>query len=308
MKIQHLRNGVILVCIGLVFLFNNLGYVDWEVWETILSWWPIYLIALGIEIVFRNSKLKLVAIISPLTFAFFILGPAWWQWEGKEEDRLVQESRWSEEILPETNLLQADLDFHLGNLTIAQAADKKVNCRLEYEGTQPVWDFSQKEGSAKLAIQDRSQKTFGITFGSAGFSQADFRGWDRKEWQVELDGSTPLELKLSSQVSKNDLDLSKLRLKSLELCLQVAKANIRLGEKSDTIRVNLEQDLSKVNLWVPKESAIQLQKDVDLGGISYSHLNIVKADQVEAETGLTGHPVIHLTYQGALCKLNIRGY
>lgn len=308
MKIQHLRNGVILVCIGLVFLFNNLGYVDWEVWETILSWWPIYLIALGIEIVFRNSKLKLVAIISPLTFAFFILGPAWWQWEGKHEDRLVQESRWSEEILPETNLLQADLNFHLGSLTMTEGSDKKVKCQLEYEGNQPVYDFSQSEETAKLTIEDRSHKTFGVTFGSAGFTQANFRGWGRKEWQVELDGSTPLELKLSSQVSKNDLDLSRLRLKELELCLQVARANIRLGEKSDTIRVSLEQDLSKVNLWVPKESAIRLQKDVDLGGISYSHLNIVKADREVSEAFLSGHPVIYLTYQGALCKLNIRGY
>lgn len=309
MKIQHLRNGVILISIGLVFLFNNLGYVDWEVWETIISWWPVYLIALGIEIVFRNSKLKLIALISPITFAFFILGPAWWQWEGKEEDRLVQKTEWSQTISSGTNLLQADLDFRLGQLVVSLAPEKGVKCNLEYQGQEPYLDFSEAKGSAKLRIEDHSQKAFGISSGSFGVKHSGFREWEDKNWEVQFDSFTPLELKLSSQVSKNNLDLSNLKLRKLDLSLQVAKAVVKLGEKSDTVIVKLDEEVSKLDLWVPREAVVELDRQTDLAALSNSNVAVVKKIISQPEGPLPeGEPVIFLSYQGALCKLHIRGY
>ena len=305
MKIQHLRNGVILISAGLVFLFNNLGYVDWEVWETIISWWPVYLIALGIEIVFRNSLLKPIALISPLTFAFFILGPAWWQWEGKQHERFVQESQWSQPISAQTSLLQADLEFKLGNLKVNETGDKVINCHFKYEGLEPYKDYAEQNGVAKLTLEDRGKKYIGLRFDEAGLTHSNWRVKDR-DWEVAFDTSTPLELVLCSQVAKNDLDFSQLKVKKLDLTFQVSKANIKLGDKVDTVIMNLEENVSKVYLAVPKEAVIVLEKKVGLGSISCSNVNLIKAGQ--SESYKSGHPVIFLTYQGGLCKLDVRGY
>ena len=306
MKIQHLRNGVILISIGLVFLFNNLGYVDWEVWETIVSWWPIFLIAIGWEIVFRNTRLKLLALLSPLAFAFFILGPAWWQWEGRHETELVQKTEWSQAISPETKLIQAELEFKLGRLVLAESPQRSIECNLEYDQIEPIQDFSQAGGVAHFRLEEVGKKFYGMRFNSAG-NRFELSRADRKEWEVRIDSLTPLELNITSQVSKNELDFRELKLRKLEACFQVAKAEIKIGEKSDTVTLNLDQDLSKVILWVPAEAAVNLDKDVDLGGLSSSNVNLVNLKE-EPEIYNAGHPVIYVNYKGALCKLSIRGY
>ena len=306
MKIQHLRNGVILISIGLVFLFNNLGYVDWEVWETILSWWPVYLIALGIEIVFRNSRLKPIALISPLVFAIFILGPAWWQWEGREKERLVQVSQWSQPISAGTNLFKADLQFRLGNLKIGDSDERAVNCQLEYQAREPYRDFTEMDGVAKLTLEDRSKKYFGFRFDAAGFRETNFSTGRDKEWKVAFDTATPLEMELCSQLAKNEFDFTKIKARRLDFTFQLSKGDIKLGEKADTVTVNLDLELSKVNLWVPEEAVIFLEKHLSLGGISTSNVNVVKDSMGESDW--PGKPVIFVKYEGALSKLNIRGF
>ncbi len=305
MKIQHLRNGVILISVGLVFLFNNLGYVDWEVWETILSWWPVYLIAIGIEIVFRNSALKPLALISPLAFAFFILGPAWWQWEGRDEDRLVQRIEWNQPLSEQINSLQANLEFRLGCLKVEDSDNRVVNCMMEYQSREPYVDFSETEGKAKLTLQDRSKKYWGIRVNEAGV-ESNWGSPKDKDWNVAFDTITTLELDLSSQLSKNEMDLTKIKAGKLKFSFQLAKGDIKLGDKIDTLTVDLDLELSKVNLWVPEEAVVFLEKHLSLSGFSDSNVKIVRGEN--NASNISGQPVIFVNYEGALSKLNLKGY
>jgi hypothetical protein len=306
MKIQHLRNGVILISVGLVFLFNNLGYVEWEVWETILSWWPVYLIALGIEIVFRNSTLKPLALISPIAFTFFILGPAWWQWESKEEDRLVQKVEWSQPLSKQINSLQANLEFRLGSLTIENSDNRTVNCVLEYQSREPYVDFTETEGRAKFTLIDRSKKHWGIRFNEAGVVESNWGGPKDKDWKIAIDTTTPLELALNSQLTKNELDLTRIKTGKLDFSFQLAKGDVRLGDKEDTVTVDLDLELSKVNLWVPKEALVYLEKHLSLSGFSDSNVRVVRGKNYDSN--ISGKPVIFIKYEGALSKLNLKGY
>jgi cyanate permease len=44
--------GVIVIIIGCVFLLQNLGIISQDSWSII---WPMFLIALGLSMVFKNS-------------------------------------------------------------------------------------------------------------------------------------------------------------------------------------------------------------------------------------------------------------
>ena len=38
----------ILIGLGVVFLLNNLGMLDWGIWNILLRLWPLLLIAIGL--------------------------------------------------------------------------------------------------------------------------------------------------------------------------------------------------------------------------------------------------------------------
>ena len=53
--------GLILIAIGLVMLFNYLGYTDIRVMDIIFSYWPLILIYIGIKMLFdRTSKSEII--------------------------------------------------------------------------------------------------------------------------------------------------------------------------------------------------------------------------------------------------------
>ena len=159
---------------------------------------------------------------------------------------------------------------------------------------------------AHFRLEEVGKKFYGLRFNAAG-NRFELSRADRKEWEVKIDSLTPLELNITSRVSKNEFDFREIKLRKLEASFQLAKAEIKIGEKSDTVMLNLNQDLSKVILWVPDEAVVKIDKDVDLGGLSSSNVNVVNLDR-EPEASQNGHPVIYVNYQGALCKLSIRGY
>jgi len=48
---------IILIVVGLLFLASNLGYLQWhELRNFLATWWPVILIAIGVEQLVRRMK------------------------------------------------------------------------------------------------------------------------------------------------------------------------------------------------------------------------------------------------------------
>ncbi|MFA5135923.1 MAG: DUF5668 domain-containing protein [Patescibacteria group bacterium] len=47
--------GILFICIGLILLFNTMGYVSWDIWEELLRFWPVLLILWGVEVMLGKS-------------------------------------------------------------------------------------------------------------------------------------------------------------------------------------------------------------------------------------------------------------
>lgn len=62
MNKQRITNGLILIFVGIVFLLNRLGYVDFAIIWHAFDLWPIGLIFVGISVMFRNQWVKLACV------------------------------------------------------------------------------------------------------------------------------------------------------------------------------------------------------------------------------------------------------
>lgn len=49
--------GLVLIFAGFILLLNTLGYVDWDIWNVLLKFWPVLLIVSGLEILTAPSRI-----------------------------------------------------------------------------------------------------------------------------------------------------------------------------------------------------------------------------------------------------------
>ncbi len=79
MKNDRLIPGLILVLVGLVILFDNLGYISFY-WEDLFHLWPLFIIVAGVSLVFAHSRsalatvVKVVVVLAAFMFVIFRYG------------------------------------------------------------------------------------------------------------------------------------------------------------------------------------------------------------------------------------------
>ncbi len=61
---RSLVGPAILIVVGSLFLASNLGFLDRGAWLTVLRFWPLILVAIGLEILVRRSSGGLASGIS----------------------------------------------------------------------------------------------------------------------------------------------------------------------------------------------------------------------------------------------------
>lgn len=64
--LMRVMDGIGTVLIGLVFLGNTLGYIEWSVWFVLLTLWPVLLIAAGISIIGKGIGQQWLRALAPL--------------------------------------------------------------------------------------------------------------------------------------------------------------------------------------------------------------------------------------------------
>ena len=53
--INRVINGILVIIIGILLLMNTTGYLPWSVWDTLIQYWPLLIIGLGVQIAFSNG-------------------------------------------------------------------------------------------------------------------------------------------------------------------------------------------------------------------------------------------------------------
>jgi hypothetical protein len=108
--------GLTLVFVGTLLLFNTMGIISWAVWPYLLRWWPVFLIALGLEIVFRRRLFFIIIAVMFLTGTLYYVyagqPDAWHRYFMRNRhQQAVPLFRWQQEIpvYIEANRLELEL-------------------------------------------------------------------------------------------------------------------------------------------------------------------------------------------------------
>ena len=302
MKIARIRNGVILISLGIVFLLNNLGYVPWAVWFRILSLWPVILVAIGIEIIFRKTHLSFLTILSPLLFMAAILGPTYFQnVELTKVYRALETYQYSEDLDTSVVKVTAIVQLRAGNLEISSGTEKLISAKLDYWKRKPITthEYSGFDSSATIEIRDRER-------GWKGWS---WRAWGAKDWEIKLTHLIPINLRIYAKATDGELDLSDLKLKNLNLDIKAANFDIKLGDMVDQVNGTIESDASRLYLLIPEDTGLQIENHAKLTSTSFSGLSILKYDNIYQTPNFEqASQKIVLSLEGSVTRLVVKSY
>jgi hypothetical protein len=112
---------LVLIGLGIVFLLTNLGVVDWDVWESLVLFWPVLLIALGLDLILGRGILR--GLLAFVIVAVVLGGVAFAVYEFGGSERWAETTEPVSQALEGASRAEVRLAFGSGTLEVGALAD-----------------------------------------------------------------------------------------------------------------------------------------------------------------------------------------
>ncbi len=278
---ERFTGGLVLVFIGVIFLFINYGYLDWTVWRVLVDLWPVLLILFGIKLLL-GKKIGFFVTVAVLVLA---LGFALWQGAV-----LPHQSRFGERIGPRdlaertvkleqplpkgVTAAKVKVEFGAGRLTVEDTTDALISGAFTTSG------WRQPE----IRLRNRHGETAEVEV-----SESDGRwwpGWGTRQgvtWLLKLNNTIPIDLRMELGAGSNYLDLSPYRIRDLHMEVGASSSYVKLGSLEKHVKVSIDAGASSMTLSAPRNSGLRITMDgalVSLKGNNFSQAGLVRSGDV----------------------------
>jgi len=275
MKANSLRWGVIFIGAGILWLLINFGSIDFDVWMRLFSLWPILLIAVGIEMIFKRSKLPQLAYISPLIVAAAYLIAIFGSWSGCglnicwDDDDYSYKREVKEFVVEKDSTienLEVNIDYGLGELWIGPTDNKLFAGDFEFRKLEPTVKYKTDLSTGKVYLKTRDIHSI------RSFS----KNYYKNDSRIFLADYLPVDLDIDVGAADISLDLADLMISSLRLDSGASAIEIRLGCDMDVIDIDIDTGASGIVIEVPRDMGLKIDTDAALSTTNFSRLGLFK--------------------------------
>jgi hypothetical protein len=270
---------ILLIGAGIFWLLNNLNLLPAWSWGTVWQLWPVFLIAIGLDLMVARRSPILGAIVALGTIGLILALILTGTFLGSQKDPSVITEQFSEE-LGSADSARIALEFSVGP--------------AQLEALQNSNDLFQAEithiGEVEFSSSGTSRKTIQLDTRELSFNSAWFDLVNEKElkWDVGISPEIPVALDINGGVGEVELDLSELQLTGLDLNIGVGKFYIFLpstiesydakivGSVGETlieiaegadIRLDIEGGVGEVIIDLPEDAAVRLDASIGVGRV-----------------------------------------
>lgn len=245
---------LILIGLGVVLLLNNLGLVDWSLWEVVLRLWPVLLVAAGLDLILgrRSAWGSLLALVLTLV----VLGLALWLSQTGAEVGHAARTEIIAHTLGDESRAEVIIDPGVGSLRIEGSVDSgnliEGTVRLG-RGEELVHDSSTLDEAVVYSLESDAT-SFGPFAG----------GWAvQRRWDLKLSPEVPLVLRAELGVGEAKVDLTGLELQSFELDLGIGQALVVLPD-AGSYNVKTSCAIGQTVVVIPESLAVRAQLDTGI--------------------------------------------
>ncbi len=271
--INRVVTGVVVIIVGLMLLMNTTGKLPWYVWESVLAYWPLILVGIGIQILFARWRIPGIALAVVAMLVLAVLDPF-----GLGRYPL-RHYRFTPRIVPR-RIITVPAEFHEKTVEVPLTPSLVA---LSISGDFPVCDFRLKgdpevtSGEKSLALQGTVRwlgieprtdvrtspggslgpgETAVLIMDSSGSVPAESAEY---HCDFRLNPSIPTAVRIDSGVVTADIDGSRAALDRIEIEGGAVDLKIRYGLSGRRQTLSVDSGVISLEMTVDKECGLKLR-------------------------------------------------
>jgi hypothetical protein len=287
--------GAFLLLLGGVFLLANFGYLPLGGWDLLLRLWPVFLIALGLDLIVRERPAwaSALAIFLVLLLLGGIMAFALTQARLPANTQTITYPRTAE-----VRELQLEVFQPLGRLEISAATTSRM--LVEGEITQGAdltltHDLTRTGSTAVVRLSAEGHRV--VFPWSLGPGQT--------LWRLGLPADLPIQLHLRSALGEQVLDLSNLQVTQLSSEVALGSLTVTLPARG-ALEGSLKNPMGFTTINVPREARLALRVDRGLASVSMPADFTQVGDMYFAPDTTSTNARLYLTVEQPMGGLRVR--
>jgi hypothetical protein len=311
MKYRHVFWAIVLIAIGILFMLNNFGVLEFG-FRTLWSLWPLILILWGISVLPIKDGIKIIALVTvlALTVIFF--------------NRISERSSW----------------FHFHNFRFSDKdwdGDEDSSTTYNYQPQNLSVPFDSLTGKGELKLEAAAGNfslqgltsdflSFNKTGDIGNYSLTTTNDNGRKQIRLSLEKSgirhsvseNKVEIKLSEKPSWNldfdigaaeiMMDLRDYKIDTTNIDAGASSIDIKIGDKNPLTVMTFNAGASSITVEIPKESGCQIKSESFMISKEFDGFTKQGDGIYQTDNFRTGKNKIFLTIKTAISKIEINRY
>lgn len=259
---------LILITIGVLFLLANFGYISGSFWLSLLQYWPLILILLGLEILLGRTwqgqiLVLLVGLLAVGGVVWLLMNPALAPLGVGMQTETVGEPR---EGVQSARL---ELNTGVGDLDVRPLAGADAN-----------WI----EGTVSHPTSLRLRQVYQVTGGAAQLKldtegNVVFMGNSSERWNIHVAQGMPVTLKVDAGVGGSKLDLNALNVTDLDLNTGVGGTEVVLPSGAGTVNARIKGGIGGLTVLIPVGVPARIRSHSGIGGASINQARFPSVGQ-----------------------------
>jgi hypothetical protein len=312
MKYRHVFWALILIAIGVLFMLNNFGVLDFG-FRTLFSLWPLILILWGISILPIGDGIKIISLVTvlALTVIFFNRiseNSSWFHchnfrgfsdrdWQDDEDNTETYNYQPQNLSVPFDSLIGKgvlSLDAAAGNFNIQGLTSDF----LSFNKTGEIGNYSlttaDEHGRKKISLTlDKS-----VIRHSGNENNVEIKLSDKPSWNLDFDiGAAEI-----------NMDLRDYKIDTTTIDAGASSIGVKIGNKNPVTCMTFNAGASSIKIEIPKESACQVKSESFLISKEFDGFT-KKGDGIyQTANFASGKNKIYLTIKTAISQIEITRY
>ena len=263
--------GVFILSFGIVLLLQATGILEWRLWGTLWKFWPVLIIALGLAIIVPRRLGWLLAAIEIIALGVCVWISAAQYVPSLGHDVTIVEQRFTYPVIG-VERADVNVEFSTGSLVVTGL---QQNSQLLTE----ISDGHELQGKPQnqvVTMETRFAQNDGTVNIDVG--PINKRFWDDwlVRWNVSFNTNLPIDMEISCDGSRANLMMETLNVKTLYLVMNLSSGTLTLPASAVNTVINLDTDVSNLEIIVPIDVAVKIKIDNNLSAVSIDRERFLK--------------------------------
>jgi len=335
MKNDKFIPGLVLVLIGLAFLLDNFGYINFH-WGNLFHLWPIFLIIAGVNLVFahNNTPIAYAAKIGVIILGFGLLlfgnfgdrfnwpyNYTWHSGHNHNHDNNDSDDDDDDDDDDTTGVKGIVKIEGNSNFNVPFAANAKT-AELHISGGGTQYNLTDTTDQLFKADTKEHFNSYELSHSNSGSNYV--LNFDMKEkhgghfnWGND-DNKNAVNFKLNSSpiwsiyveagAAGLDFDLSKYKVQKLKLSGGAASFKVKLGEPLATTDVEVSTGMASVNINIPQNAACEIETDSGLSSNNFDGFTKTSDGNYQTPGFASAQNKIHINISGGMSDFKVNRY